>query len=139
MIKNKRFVPAKVSNIVASSENSQPIRFVLTLPTGEQGYLDVALSQTNLNLSFYLYNTFESYFFEKDPHTLYSFPAEIWSAIDNRKVIVGMSKEQAGLVWGYPKTTKETETAEGKSTFWSYANGRHLLFSNGKVAVISED
>lgn len=137
-IKNKRFTPAKVINIVGSYESNQPVRFILELPNGEQGFADVAVSQTNISETLASNYTFSEYFYEQDPHTLYSFSADIWAAIEDRKVLIGMTKEQASLAWGYPASVKNTETQAGISTFWHYLNGRSILFSNDLVSVITE-
>ncbi len=138
-IKNKKLAPVKITNVVASTDSNKPIRFVLELPTGEQGYLDVALSQTNVDLSVALDHTFHNYFESTDPETIYRFPPEIWAAIKDEKVLIGMTPAQVRLAWGSPDTVSNNQTSTDIVTFWSYANGRHVLFSGGKVSVIGKD
>ena len=69
---------------------------------------------------------FEELFLTEDPKQKYKWPAGIWQAIENNRVITGMSAEQVRMSWGEPEKT--TRTAAGEQ--WAYTAGV-LTFKNG--------
>lgn len=52
-------------------------------------------------------------------------------AIVEKKVIVGMTKEQAIAAWGRPKDINTTATANGTHEQWVYGLSTYLYFDNG--------
>jgi hypothetical protein len=65
------------------------------------------------------------------------YPSQDVKRIANRKVWVGMSKEQALLSWGAPPRRHERITASGKTEVWSYGPSA-LTLDNGRVVTIDQ-
>jgi hypothetical protein len=65
------------------------------------------------------------------------YPAADVKRIADRKVWIGMSKEQALLSWGPPSRRHERITASGKTEVWSYGPST-LTLDNGRVVAIDQ-
>lgn len=65
------------------------------------------------------------------------YPAADVQRIADRKVWIGMSKEQALLSWGAPSRRHERITANGKTEVWSYGPST-LTLDNGRVVAIDQ-
>ncbi len=57
-------------------------------------------------------------------------------AIVEKKVMVGMSKEQAIVAWGKPKDINTTATAGGTHEQWVYNSGTYIYFDDGILSAI---
>jgi hypothetical protein len=127
----KRYAPLKVVAINPGWDEEKPLRFVLQTSDGKQGFLDVNLSGTNVAPELRHLNRFDEAFMTEDPKLKYKWPARIWEAIENNRVLSGMTMEQVRLSWGEPDKTVRTTTGEQ----WTYAAGV-LTFRTGVVIVI---
>lgn len=130
-IKLKKYSPAKVVDVVAGWYEDMPVRFILQTPSGEEGFIDVNLSGTNVSYRLRDCNRFEEYFFTEDPKKIYKWSSEVWTAIEEEKVFVGMTAEQAYMSRGKPKEINKTITVNGTNEQWVYAIGSYLYFDNG--------
>ncbi|MBI3422518.1 MAG: hypothetical protein HY011_06225 [Acidobacteria bacterium] len=74
---------------------------------------------------------FDEYFLTEDPKAKYKWPARIWTAIENNRVISGMTAEQVRMSWGEPEKTVRTAMGEQ----WTFAAGV-LTFRNGVLTGI---
>jgi hypothetical protein len=63
-------------------------------------------------------------------------PIDIEAAVLDRRVLVGMTTEQATLAWGRPLKVHETLSASGKAEEWVYPKGARFHFVNGELRVI---
>lgn len=127
----KKYAPLKVVEINPGWDEEKPLRFVLQTSDGKKGFLDVNLSGTNVPPEIRYLNHFDESFLTEAPKTKHKWAASIWSAIENNRVVSGMTQEQVRLSWGEPE--KITRTAAGEQ--WTFAAGV-LTFRNGVVVNI---
>jgi hypothetical protein len=126
----KRNSPLKVVNIVAGWDSDAPIWFILQTLSGEEGFINIHVSDTNVSESFRDICRFEDYFLEEDPRKTYKWDEKIWSAIDKGEVFLGMTKQQVIMSWGKPERINRTVISSSTSEQWVY--GRvYLYFDNG--------
>jgi hypothetical protein len=143
-IEIKQYCPVKIIDIVAGWYCEKPIRFILRTPSGKVGYEDVDvidLFETNPNpyynvVSDLSVNRFRDIFLTQDPRVKHKWSTRIWSAIENAKVFVGMTQDQAAMSWGYPSDTNKTITGNSTYTQWVYKSGSYLYFENGILTSI---
>ncbi|HWT00053.1 MAG TPA: J domain-containing protein [Pyrinomonadaceae bacterium] len=62
------FFPVKVINVVAGWDAEKPVRFVVQLPSGKEGYIDVQMSDTNISESLRYRTRFEEVFHLEYPN-----------------------------------------------------------------------
>ena len=62
------FFPVKVINVVAGWDVEKPVRFVVQLPSGKEGYIDVQMSETNISESLMYRKRFEEVFHSEYPN-----------------------------------------------------------------------
>lgn len=129
-IKIKKYSPVKVLDIVAGWHEHQPIRFILQSTPEKVGYLDIDISGTNVSQILQNLNGFEKYFLNDDPRKYYKWSQKIWSAIEQEKVFVGMTAEQAIMSWGEPTSINTTTTGGGNHEQWVYKYHGYLYFDN---------
>jgi len=87
-----------------------------------------------------LYNFFlDECFFYDDPHTLYKhWPAETWKAIDEHRVIQGMSELQTNLALGQVSTPGPGKPGNRTIVYGNDGNGKPIMvtFIRDKVSKI---
>lgn len=137
-LKVKRLSKGLITNVVAGWYESTPVRILFKLETGEEGFEDINVSGTNVAEILRNMHRFEDYFFSNDPKTIYQWPKHVWEAIEDGKVRIGMSKEQASLSWGKPKSINKTVTENSASEQWVYRDGAYLYFTDGIVRSIQQ-
>ncbi|PQJ11090.1 hypothetical protein CJD36_014070 [Flavipsychrobacter stenotrophus] len=59
-------------------------------------------------------------------------------AINNGKVLLGMTPAMCELAWGMPLGTSKSTTAKGTTEKWIYTKFQYLVFTNGRVSAIYE-
>ena len=62
------FSPVKVIDVVAGWDVEKPVRFVVQLPSGKEGYIDVQMSDTNISESLRYKTRFEEVFHPEYPN-----------------------------------------------------------------------
>lgn len=135
----KKYMPVTVTDILASYSNYQPIRVVVRNDAGQEGYFDMAASQTNRqhsSLDKVGAEAFEQYLVTTDPKLAHKWPAKIWDDIENQKVFVGMTAEQARMSWGEPSMVNRTTLAGRSEEQWVYGSRGYLYVTNGTVSAI---
>lgn len=135
-VKLKKYSPVKVIDIVCGWYNHIPVRFILKTSTGEEGFEDINLSGTNVSAILRDNGKFEDYFFTQDPRTIYQWPNRVWSSIEEGKVFVGMSVEQAKMSWGKPEKVNKTVKQNIVHEQWVYDSDNYLYFENGVLITI---
>jgi len=133
-IKLKKYSPVKVIDVAVGWGEERPVRFILQTAAGEQGFLDINLSGTNVYPSARDLFRFENVFLVEDPRKTYKWPPRIWSAIENNQVVTGMTAEQVRLSWGEPEKINKPASVSATSEQWVYDGGRILNFRNGTLA-----
>jgi hypothetical protein len=132
----KKFSPLKVVDVVAGWYSNSPVRLILQDAKGNEGYEDLNVSNTNVPDILQPHNKFEDKFFETDPRQTYKWSPKVWQAIEDGKVFVGMTKEQAILSWGKPKEINRTNTGLTVHEQWVYGDHNYLYFENEKLTSI---
>ena len=135
-VKIKKYSAVKVIDIVAGWYNHKPVRFIVQSPNGDEGYVDINLSGTNVTEILRDGSSFEGDFFTKDPREMHKWSRKIWNAIEEEKVFIGMTPDQAKLSWGLPKNINRTHTGSGISEQWVFSSGSYLYFENGILKTI---
>lgn len=134
-IEFKKYSPVKVVDIVVGWYSDTPVRFILQTSPGEEGFVDINLSGTNVSYILRNYSRFEEVFFTADPKIIYKWSSEVWTAIEENKVFIGMTAEQARMSWGKPEEINKTTTDNVKHEQWVYS-GSYLYFDNGMLTTI---
>lgn len=135
-VKLKKYSPVVVEDVVAGWYNHEPIRLILKTEKNEIGFQDVNVTGTNIGISLRKYRQFADTFLEQDPRADRNWPSEIWNAIENAKVAVGMTSEQARMSWGKPKSVNRTVTSRGAEEQWVYGSSTYLYIQEGKVTAV---
>ncbi|HTT97327.1 MAG TPA: hypothetical protein VMF58_04715 [Rhizomicrobium sp.] len=140
-VRYRRISVVTISDVLAGEDSSRPVRLVLKNDAGEEGYMDIAGSPTNMSSS--LYATMAKHLIDRelssiDPHLLHKWPARIWSAIEQSTVLIGMTTEQAEMSWDGPSTVNRTIVSGRVHEQWVYSQGRYLYFENGVLTAIQD-
>ncbi len=144
LIKFKRFSPIKVSAVTASDLSTTPLRFFLETSSGEEGCIDVALTGTNnpRYFSATFRSKFEDFFLTEDPRAKYPWPDQIWSAIVERRLLLGMTKEQVMMSWGSPDSVHGLSATTYGYSQWVYkgigSSRTYLYFEGGQLTAIQD-
>jgi|CXWL01.1.fsa_nt_gi hypothetical protein len=133
----KKLSKGLIINVVAAWSSYTPVRIIFKLETGEEGYKDINPSGTNVTENYRDRYRFEEYFFSDDPKSIYRWPKHVWEAIEDDRVKIGMTKEQASLSWGKPKSINRTVTQNSVSEQWIYGDS-YLFFTDGIVRSIHQ-
>ncbi len=62
--------------------------------------------------------------------------AEAAALIAEGRVAIGMTQEMCREAWGHPNDTRNTTTANMKTSVWLYGYKTYLYFDNGKLSLI---
>jgi hypothetical protein len=135
-LKLKKYAALQVEDVVAGWYHHQPIRLILKTPEGEIGFRDVNITGTNISKQLRKYRRFVDEFLEQDPKAGRNWPSDVWAAIENGRVVIGMTAEQARMSWGEPKSINRTVTARGAEEQWVYGNSGYIYIGEGKVTAI---
>lgn len=145
--KVRKFQPVTVLNVMVGAGHAGAIDFVLQFKDGQEGLAGVNLSASNTDPAFLetlkklgkKECSFDAMFFTEDPRLTRKWPADIWSAIENGQVLVGMTVDQVVLAWGEPKTVNSHESGESYSSQWVYGERGYVYFDgSGKVTAIQQ-
>ncbi|MGH9843708.1 MAG: hypothetical protein ACREEM_33650 [Blastocatellia bacterium] len=129
MLRIKKYSPLKVAEVVAGWNEEAPVRLMLETADGKRGFLDLNLSGTNVQKDFRHVGRFGDNLLAEDPRLKYKWPAATWTAIENGRIVPGMTMDQVRMSWGDPE--KIARTAAGEQ--WTYPGGV-LLFKNGVMS-----
>ncbi|MDI6766085.1 MAG: hypothetical protein QME52_04605 [Bacteroidota bacterium] len=122
----KNCTPVTVVEVVAGQAKHTPVRLVLKGPKGETGHVDINVSGTNTGDILRSSYTYDEHFYTIDPRNIFKFSNKVWSAIEDGKVFVGMTAEQALLSWGEPKSINRTTTGRTIQEQWEYGSHTYL-------------
>ncbi len=136
-VKIKQYSPLRVLDVVPGWYASAPVRFIVQdAATGATGYVDVHMSDTNVPKDLQAVSRFRDVFLENDPRIAYPWPAKIWTAIENKEVLVGMTAPQVQMSWGVPKNIRRTNGEQAEQ--WAYAANYTLTLKNGVLTAITK-
>lgn len=132
----KKYSPVKVNDIVAGWHDHSPVRFIIQNTTGDEGFVDINISGTNVAEILRKYNKFEDNFFTENPRVTFKWSDKVWTAIEEGRVFVGMTSQQAELSWGKPEEINRTTVGSKRSEQWVYTSGSYLYFDHGALTGI---
>jgi hypothetical protein len=135
-IKLRKYLAVRVVDVIAGWSSDTPIRFILQTASGEEGFVGVHLSGTNVPLILRGFGRFEDFLLIENPRVTHKWSEKVWNAIDEEKVFIGMTAEQARMSWGKPKEINKTITGNVKHEQWVYGSGSYLYLDNGTVTGI---
>lgn len=112
------------------------VLLAFTMPKSKDPAIEYAVPVGYRSGSTYNFETDQIFFYD-DPHTLYShWTADQWAAVDQHKVIPGMTERQVALSLG--QVSRSESQAIGDRTV-DFDNGGHpvdVTFTHGKVTAI---
>ena len=136
-VKIKQYSPVRVLDVVPGWYASAPVRFIVQdKVTHATGYVDVHMSDTNVPKELQAVSRFRDVFLEADPRAAYPWPAKIWTAIENKEVLVGMTAPQVQMSWGDPKAIRRGNGDQTEQ--WAYAPSFTLTLKNGILTGIAK-
>lgn len=104
----------------------KPIWVQVVRPNGDQGFIPIHFSWTNVirNRRYEHGHPWQDDLLEENPKSTFNWDEYYWEAIDQHKVLSGMTPDQVRLSWGPPLT--RTEHTMNDSTIvrqWEYDRG----------------
>ena len=130
--------PVKVIDIVLSDTEGWPLRFVLEDKEGKQFFKVSKLSGTNCDPVLESAYKFNDVFFADDPQKRFAWDETTFAAIEDGKVFVGMSREQARISWGNPLEINRTVSGDTVREQWVYGGNTYLYFERDKLTSIQD-
>lgn len=127
----KNATAVTVIDVVASNEVHAPVRMIMRTKDGDEGYVDVSVFDAPPNSLLNAGAHFDRHFFETDPRTKHQWSIKTWAAIEQQKVFVGMTREQARLSWGTPSSINKTTVAGKTREQWVFGRLGYLYFTDG--------
>jgi hypothetical protein len=127
-----------VIDVVASDDAHAPVRLIMRTKGGEEGYIDISVMNAPPYALLNGAAQYEHRFFENDPRLKYKWPSKVWAAIEQQKVFVGMTREQARLSWGRPCDINKTTSGGKTREHWVFGHRRFLYFIDGLLSVIRD-
>ncbi len=117
-------------------EKDGPLWVIVESIKGEKGFIPTAFSWTNIYKDRWTQGRpWDNDFFEFNPKQKYRWSNEIWELINNRKVRVGMNKDQVKLSWGNPDEINKDIYESRILEQWIYES-QYLYFENDKLTAI---
>ena len=132
----KRLARVEVVDVQPGWSSDAPIRFILRTPAGPLGFRDVHTTGTNVPEAERQRHGFDRAFLTHDPRTEFDWSAEVWTAIEDSRVLVGMTTAQARMSWGEPRRVERVVSGSGSEERWSYADQRALVLVDGLVTEV---
>ena len=132
------YAPVTVQDVVPSTDEYNPLRFLLRTHDGRRVFADVHLGATNIPPSLLEYDSFATTFVVTDPRKLYHWKPAIWAAIARRQSLAGMTPLQVTMAEGKPDHIDNLKAGQ----VWNYqesAGLQKVVFKYGKVHAILLD
>jgi len=132
----KRLARVDVVDVQPGWSSHAPIRFILRTGGGSLGFRDVHTTGTNVPDAQRQRHGFDRAFLTQDPRTEFDWSGEVWAAIEDSRVLVGMTTAQARMSWGEPRRIERVISGSGPEERWSYADRRALVLVDGRVTEV---
>lgn len=125
-----KFEELSVVGIEWGKFSSSPLKFIFKTTDGLIASWSGSYSKIN-DTENHLLQPFEENWFFENPHILYAdWSDRVWESIENNKIFIGMTKEQAIFSWGEPLKINKTVGSWGAHEQWVYGS-QNLYFENG--------
>jgi len=133
----KRLARVDVVDVQPSWSSHAPIRFTVRTAAGALGFRDVYTTGTNVPEAERPRRAFDRAFLTQDPRTTVDWPEPVWAAIEDSRVVVGMTAAQARMSWGEPRRAERVVSGSGREERWTYADRRTLVLVDGLVTEVA--
>lgn len=133
----KKFQPVKVEDVVAGWYNHSPVHLIIRLPDGRQAFASASYYGWNAGTLRERF-AFSREYFLQDPRITHKWPAKIWSALEDDKIIPGMTKEQVYFSRSQGYSVNKSTTSQGDIEQWTYQKYGIVTFINGVVTSFTE-
>lgn len=127
--------PVTVVDVVPGVAQEKPVRFIVRTASGEQGYADVHMSNTNIAPGLRPRDAFRDVFTEFAPHVVRVWQRQVRDAIADRRVVTGMSREQIRMAWGEPEEVYGLEERPDAQE-WVYQGTHHLIVEKDRLVEV---
>lgn len=132
-----KYSPVVITDVLASTDDQNPIRMVVKNGQGEEGYFDIAVSPTNRSaIGGVGDEAFAGWMDLSDPKLAHKWSPKIWDAIQHARAVVGMSEDMATMSWGKPNDINRTIVAGRVHEQWVYDSNSYLYFEDGILNAI---
>jgi hypothetical protein len=132
----KRLASVEVVDIQLGWSSDAPIRFILRTAQGTLGFRDVHTTGTNVPETQRGGHAFDRAFLTQDPRVEFHWSAQVWAAVEDTRVVVGMTTAQARMSWGEPGRIERFVSGSGRQERWTYADRRALVLVDGFVTEV---
>lgn len=142
-----KYQPVVVTNVLVGIDEANKVAFVVKFPDGTQGLVQATVSASNTSKSMlkiiehvdHKQCSFDSVFMTSDPRKDYHWSSQIWSAIENSQVLIGMNVDQVIMAWGKPDQINSTNVSGALEEQWVYGSRRYVYFGGaGTVVAVQE-
>jgi hypothetical protein len=137
-IRVKNLQKVTVTKIALADSESWPIRFFLKNSEGQQFSKVAKISGTNSDSTSRESYKFNNVFFTEDPRKTFNWNEKTFKAIEEEKLFVGMTKEQARISWGHPLEVNRTVGEYGAREQWVYGGQRYVYFDDDSLSAIQQ-
>ncbi len=113
----------------------KPIWVFVSRESGGKGFIPVHFGWTNVIKSeqYDADHPWKEDILEGNPRELFAWDEYYWQAIDQHKVLTGMSPDQVRLSWGPPEKRRQKDKSDGTSIkHWEYESAT-LIFVNDSL------
>lgn len=132
---DQRMLQVSVTGVYIGFDDNAPIQLWLKSSKGDEGYININLSNSNLESGMEFKSLFSSFFYRKNPKDLCNCPVETWQLIKSKQVEEGMTIGQAKMSWGEPKEIIQVDDTHVK---YKYNNNGYLYFENGVLKAMAQ-
>lgn len=123
-----RHIPVDIIDVVPGND-VYPLRVIFSPSGNPSAIRSVFMTIGNRRTSTLNFDRLLAF---ENPRVLYpKITDEIWDLIIHSKVKTGMTKDECRLALGYPDTKGQRPTTAGMVEYWSYSDGKFLLFDEG--------
>lgn len=125
-IDGRKFVPVTITDIIPGSIVF-PLKVFIKDENGEDAVMFMNIGTIGIES-----RTFQNLFSLTDPKSRYPhIQPEMWEAICNGKVRIGMTKDECKLALGNPTDVNSGHDWNSTLDYWQYSDGTFLRFQDG--------
>lgn len=126
MIGGRKYIPVRIQKVLPGNKIF-PLKIRFQTRDGDTAYVFMATPQAPI-----LNRSFDALFSLSNIRDMYPLISDShWDMIIDGKIEVGMTKEEARLALGAPKSVDTRPTYSSLVELWSYENGVYLVFEDG--------
>ncbi len=130
-VEGLRYKPVEIIDVVPGND-VYPLRLIFKLADDPAQSYSVYMTTGDRRTSILNFDRLMAF---ENPRSRYpQITDEIWDLISHSKVKYGMTKDECRLALGYPDTIGQRPTTSGMVEYWSYSDGKLLIFDEGVLS-----